>query len=213
VCRLLRTDHGEYVRLLRRVRAVPGIKHVLVASGVRYDLALRSPAFIKELASHHTGGQLSVAPEHVDDAVLQVMRKPGIGEYEKFCDQFTLESQRAGKKQFLVPYFIVGHPGSTMRDCIELALYLKRNGLRPRQVQEFIPTPMTLATAMYHTGLDPMTMRAVPVVRGLREKRMMKALLLYWDREQWPLAREALSKAGRKDLIGNDAHCLIPRGP
>jgi uncharacterized radical SAM protein YgiQ len=213
VCRLLGTDHGEYVRLLRRMRAVQGIKHVLIASGVRYDLALRSPGFVKELAAHHTGGQLSVAPEHVDEAVLATMRKPGIAAYEKFRDAFVLESERAGKKQFLVPYFIVGHPGSTLRDTIELALYLQRNGLRPRQVQEFIPTPMTLATAMYHTGLDPMSMRSVPVVRGLRDKRMMKALLLYWDREQWPLAREALLKAGRKDLIGSGPHCLIPRAP
>ncbi len=209
-CRYLRTDHGEYIRLLRAVRTVPGVKHAFVASGVRHDLALRSPAFIRELAEHHTGGQLSIAPEHVNPEVLALMRKPPASLWEQFEEAFLRASSLAGKRQFVVPYFIVGHPGSTLRDTIELALWLKRRSLRPRQIQEFIPTPMTLATAMYHTGLDPMTMKPVVVVRDLREKRMMKALLLYWDAEQWPLAREALVRAGRTDLIGRGPGSLVP---
>jgi uncharacterized radical SAM protein YgiQ len=210
ICQHLDTDHASYIELLRRLRALPGMNRVFIASGIRFDLAMRSPKFVRELAAHHTGGQLSVAPEHVCASVLRVMRKPGVESYEAFARLFEQESERAGKRQFLVPYFIVGHPGSTLSDTIELALYLKRNGLRPRQVQEFIPTPMTLATAMYHTGLDPMTLEPVHVVRGLRDKRMMKALLLYWDEAQWPLAREALVKAGRRDLIGSAPACLVP---
>jgi len=210
ICRHLRTDHGPYMQLLRAVSSTPGVRHAFVASGIRHDLALRSPAFIRELAAHHTGGQLSIAPEHVNPAVLALMRKPGADLWERFEEAFVRESDRAGKQQFVVPYFIVGHPGSTLRDTIELALWLKRRSLRPRQVQEFIPTPMTLATAMYHTGLDPMSMKPVSVVRDLREKRMMKALLLYWEPEQWPLAREALLRAGRRDLIGRGPDCLVP---
>ncbi|MBI5533482.1 MAG: YgiQ family radical SAM protein [Deltaproteobacteria bacterium] len=210
ICQHLDTDHGDYIRLLRKLRAIPAVSRVYIASGIRFDLALRSPQFVRELAAHHTGGQLSIAPEHVCAPVLAAMRKPAVEQYERFAEMFHLESERAGKRQFLIPYFIVGHPGSTLEDTIELALYLKRNELRPRQVQEFIPTPMTLATAMYHTGLDPMTLRPVQVVRGLRDKRMMKALLMYWDEAQWPLAREALAKAGRKDLIGNAPACLVP---
>jgi uncharacterized radical SAM protein YgiQ len=210
ICQQLRTDHGRYIELLRKVRSATGVKHAFVASGVRYDLARCSPAFIRELAAHHTGGQLSVAPEHVAPHVLRAMRKPGVEHYEAFDRSFAAESQRAGKQQFLVPYFIVGHPGSTLRDTLELALYLKEKGLRPRQVQEFIPTPMTLATAMYYTGLDPMTGEPIAVVRGLREKKLMKALLMYWDEAWWPLAREALAKAGRADLVGRGPGCLVP---
>jgi len=210
ICENLHTDHDPLIDLLKKVRAEPGIKKVFIASGVRYDLAERSPAFIRELAEHHTGGQVSVAPEHNDPDVLDRMKKPPIGSYERFAQAFCQASENAGKDQYLVPYFISGHPGSTLRDTIDLALYLKRNKMRPRQVQDFIPTPMAIATAMYHTGIDPLTGKAVYTATDLREKRMMKALLFYWDKEHWPLAREALRKASRRDLIGKGSHCLVP---
>jgi uncharacterized radical SAM protein YgiQ len=210
ICDNLLTDHGPLLDLLRRVRAEPGVDHAFVASGIRYDLAERSPEFIRELAAHHTGGQLSVAPEHVAPHVLDKMKKPGIESYERFAGSFCRASAAAGKEQYLVPYFITGHPGSTLADTIELALYLKQHGMRPRQVQDFIPTPMAVATTMYHTGIDPLTMTPVPVARSLREKRQMKALILWWDPKHHPLAREALRAAGRHDLIGRRPGCLIP---
>jgi uncharacterized radical SAM protein YgiQ len=210
ICENLHTDHDPLIDLLKKVRAEPGIKKVFIASGVRYDLAERSPTFIRELAQHHTGGQVSVAPEHNDPDVLDRMKKPPIGSYERFAQAFCQASESAGKEQYLVPYFISGHPGSTLRDTIELALYLKRNKMRPRQVQDFIPTPMAIATAMYHTGIDPLTGKPVYTATDLREKRMMKALLFYWDKPHWPLAREALRKAQRQDLIGKGPRCLVP---
>jgi uncharacterized radical SAM protein YgiQ len=210
ICENLVTDHAPLVKLMKKVREEPGIKRVLIASGVRYDLAERSPEFVRELARHHTGGQLSVAPEHNSDAVLDKMKKPGIKSYERFADTFCRASEAAGKEQYLVPYFITGHPGSTLKDTIELALYLKARGMRPRQVQDFIPTPMAVATTMFHTGIDPLTMEPVYTATDLREKRMMKALLFYWDKTHWPLAREALVKAGRRDLIGKAPRCLVP---
>jgi uncharacterized radical SAM protein YgiQ len=210
ICENLVTDHDPLVDLLRRVRKEPGVDRVYVASGVRYDLATRSPTFIRELATHHTGGQLSVAPEHTSPEVLEKMKKPPIEHYERFVQSFCQASDAAGKEQYLVPYFITAHPGSTLKDTIELALWLKRQNLRPRQVQDFIPTPMAIATAMYFTGVDPLTMTPVPVVRDLREKKMMKALLYWWDEEHHPLAREALRKAGRADLIGRSASSLVP---
>ncbi len=206
ICENLVTDHAPLVSLLKKVRTEPGIKRVFVASGVRYDLAMRSPEFVRELARHHTGGQLSVAPEHNDPEVLDKMKKPPVEHYERFAQAFCQASEEAGKEQYLVPYFITGHPGSTLADTIALALWLKERGMRPRQVQDFIPTPMAIATAMYYTGLDPLTGKPVHVARDLREKRMMKSLLFYWDEQHWPLAREALIKAGRSDLIG----VLIP---
>ncbi len=210
ICENLQTDHTPLVDLLRQVRAADGVRKVFIASGVRYDLAERSPTFIRELARHHTGGQLSVAPEHVKDEVLEHMKKPGVASYERFAEQFLCASQEAGKDQHLVPYYISGHPGSTMADMIDLALYLKARGMRPRQVQDFIPTPMSMATAMYYTGLDPFTRKPVYTARELREKKLQKALLLYWDPAQHPLAREALRKAGRADLIGPRPSCLVP---
>ncbi len=210
VCENLQTDHGPLIDLLKRVRKEDGIKRVFIASGVRYDLAERSPAFIKELARHHTGGQLSVAPEHVKDDVLDKMKKPGVASYERFAEQFSCASQEAGKEQHLVPYYISGHPGSTLTDMIDLALYLKARNMRPRQVQDFIPTPMSMATAMYYTGLDPFTREPVYTAKDLREKKLQKALLLYWDPAQQPLARIALRKAGRADLIGHRTGCLVP---
>jgi uncharacterized radical SAM protein YgiQ len=210
VCENLGTDHGPLIQLLRKVRAEKGVKRVYVASGVRYDLAERSPEFIKELAQHHTGGQLSVAPEHSNDGVLDKMKKPPIRSYERFAQAFCQASEEAGKDQYLVPYFITGHPGSTLQDTVELAIYLKKNSMRPRQVQDFIPTPMAVATTMYYTGIDPLTMTPVYSARELREKRMMKALIFYWDDQHWPLAREALRKAGRADLIGKGPTALVP---
>jgi uncharacterized radical SAM protein YgiQ len=210
ICENLVTDHDPLIDLLRRVRSEPGVEHVYVASGVRYDLAERSPEFIRDLARHHTGGQLSVAPEHTNPGVLEKMKKPPIEHYERFVQSFCQASEAAGKEQFLVPYFITAHPGSTLKDTIELALWLKSQNLRPRQVQDFIPTPMAIATAMYFTGVDPLTMEPVAVVRDLREKKMMKSLLYWWDETHHPLAREALRKAGRTDLIGRAASCLVP---
>jgi uncharacterized radical SAM protein YgiQ len=210
VCENLQTDHGPLIDLLRRVRREDGVRKVFIASGVRYDLAERSPAFVRELATHHTGGQLSVAPEHVSDEVLDKMKKPGVASYERFAEQFACASQEAGKDQHLVPYYISGHPGSTLADMIDLALYLKRRGIRPRQVQDFIPTPMSMATAMYYTGLDPFTRAPVYTARDLRDKKLQKALLLYWDPAQHHLARIALRKAGRAELIGHRPGCLVP---
>jgi uncharacterized radical SAM protein YgiQ len=210
ICENLVTDHKPIIDLLRKVRQEPGIKKVYVASGVRYDLAERSPEFIRELAQHHTGGQLSVAPEHSNDEVLAKMKKPGIASYERFAQAFCQASEEAGKDQYLVPYFITGHPGSTLKDTVDLALYLKGKNMRPRQVQDFIPTPMAVATTMYYTGIDPLNMQPVYSARELREKRMMKALIFYWDPEHWPLAREALREVGRQDLIGKSGYCLIP---
>jgi len=210
VCENLKTDHGPLIELMRSVRAEDGVKHVFIASGVRYDLAELSPEYVSELAAHHVGGQLSVAPEHVSPRVLEKMKKPGIESYERFQNMFACASKDAGKEQYDIPYFISGHPGSTMEDMIELALWLKKNGKRPRQVQDFIPTPMSMAACMYWTGIDPLTMTPVYTATGLREKKLQKALLLYWNPEQWDLAREALREAGRGDLIGRGPQALVP---
>ncbi len=210
VCENLKTDHQPLIDLLRQVRAEKGVKRVFIASGIRYDLAERSPEFIAELAKHHTGGQVSVAPEHSNPDVLKKMKKPGIEVYERFAQAFCQASEAAGKDQYLVPYFITGHPGSTLGDTIELALYLKRQNLRPRQIQDFIPTPMAIATAMYYTGIDPLSNEAVYTARDMREKRMMKALIFWWDPQHHALAREALKKAGRSDLIGRGPSHLVP---
>lgn len=210
VCENLVTDHAPLVSLLRKVREEKGIKKVFIASGVRYDLAELAPDFVEELAQHHTGGQLSVAPEHVDDDVLDKMKKPGAASYERFAEQFACASDKAGKDQHLVPYYISGHPGSTLGSMIQLALYLKKRGIRPRQVQDFIPTPMSMATSMYLTGLDPQTQEPVYTAKTMKEKRMQKALLLYWDPAHHDLAREALAQARRTDLIGSGPKHLIP---
>jgi uncharacterized radical SAM protein YgiQ len=210
VCENLDTDHGPLLSLMRQVRAEEGVRHVFIASGVRADLALRSPGYVEALAAHHTGGQLSVAPEHVSPRVLEKMRKPPIESYLGFQRRFQEASAEAGKEQYDIPYFISGHPGCTLSDMVELALWCKAQGRRPRQVQDFIPTPMSMAAAMYHTGLDPMTGEPVYVAKGLREKRLQKALLLWWSPEHWEDAREALREAGRGDLIGRGPRCLVP---
>jgi len=210
ICENLETDHGPLLDLMRRVRSADGVKKVFIASGIRYDLAERSPAFVAELAEWHTGGQLSVAPEHSRKEVLDKMKKPGIESYERFAEQFACASEEAGKNQFLVPYFISGHPGSSLRDMVDLAVWLKKKGMRPRQVQDFIPTPMSMATCMYYTGLDPFTKEPVYTAKEMHDKRLQKALLLYWDPAHHDEAREALIKAGRADLIGSKAHHLVP---
>jgi uncharacterized radical SAM protein YgiQ len=214
ICNNLGTDHAPLIRLYRKARALPGVKRVFIASGVRYDLAVRSPEWVKELAQHHTGGYLKIAPEHTQDGPLKHMMKPGIGAYDRFKELFQRYSAEAGKEQYLIPYFIAAHPGTTDEDMLQLALWLKRNGFRPDQVQAFLPSPMASATAMYHTGynpLRPLTMaQPVHVVKSLSERRLHKAFLRYHDPRNWPLLREALRRMGRADLIGNGKQHLVP---
>ena len=210
ICENLVTDHEPLLDLLARVRKEPGVKKTFIASGVRYDLAERSPKFIKEMATHHTGGLISVAPEHSSPEVLDKMKKPGVESYERFAEQFSCASEASGKDQYLVPYFISGHPGSTLKEMVSLALWLKKNGYRPRQIQDFIPTPMSMATSMYYTGLDPFTREPVYTAKDLKEKRLQKALIMCWDPMHHDEAREALQKAGRGDLIGTKPGCLVP---
>ena len=213
ICPNLGTDHEPVIDVMRKARDVDGVNNVFIASGVRTDLAERSPEYVAELATHHVGGHLSVAPEHVAPNTLKRMKKPGPEAYERFTAMFQSCSSEAGKEQYEIPYFISGHPGCTMEDMIELAIWLKKEGYRPRQVQDFIPTPMSVASAMYYTGIDPLTGDEVYVARGLREKKKQKALLLYWDKAHWDLAREALTEAGREDLIGHGPTCLVPPAP
>jgi uncharacterized radical SAM protein YgiQ len=210
ICEHLVTEHDPLLSLLKKVRQEKGVKRAYIASGIRYDLAERSPEFISELAKHHTGGQVSVAPEHNDDGVLDKMKKPGIGSYERFAETFQCASKDAGKDQHLVPYFISGHPGSTLKDMVALALWLKARDMRPRQVQGFIPTPMSMATSMYYTGLDPFTGEPVECARSMKDKRLQKSLLLYWDPAHHAEVREALQNAGRRDLIGSGPQALVP---
>jgi uncharacterized radical SAM protein YgiQ len=215
ICPNLNTDHSALVHLYRRARELPGIKKVLIASGVRYDLAIESPEYVRELAQHHVGGYLKIAPEHVREGPLAMMMKPGVGTYDRFKQLFDQYSKAAGKEQYLIPYFIAAHPGTTDEDMLELALWLKRNGFRADQVQAFLPSPMATATAMYHSGKNPLKRvtrdsEAVIVPRGLRVRRLHKAFLRYHDPNNWPLLREALKAMGRADLIGNGKHHLIP---
>jgi uncharacterized radical SAM protein YgiQ len=214
ICDNLGTDHAPLVALYRKARAIPGVKRVFIASGVRYDLAVRSPEWIRELAQHHTGGYLKIAPEHTEDGPLAHMMKPGIGAYDRFKQLFDRYSREAGKEQYLIPYFIAAHPGTTDEDMLQLALWLKRNGFRPDQVQAFLPSPMASATAMYHTGLSPLrslkARQPVHVVKSLAQRRLHKAFLRYHDPENWPMLREALHRMGRTDLIGSGKHQLVP---
>ncbi|MFK7930776.1 MAG: YgiQ family radical SAM protein [Myxococcota bacterium] len=210
ICKNLGTDHDPVIDVMKKVREEEGIKHVFIASGVRTDLAERSPEYVSELAKHHVGGHLSVAPEHVAPNVLKRMKKPPVAAYERFTAMFQQCSAEAGKEQYEIPYFISGHPGCTLEDMVELALWLKKEGYKPRQVQDFIPTPMSVAAAMYHTGKDPLTGEDIYVAKGLREKKLQKALLLYWDPKQHDMTREALKLAGRSDLIGKSPQHLVP---
>ncbi len=216
ICQNLLTDHGPLIRLYRRARSLSGVKKILIGSGLRYDLALESPEYIRELVQHHVGGYLKIAPEHTEAGPLSKMLKPGIGSYDRFAQLFEKFSAEAGKKQFLVPYFIAAHPGTSDEDMLNLALWLKRHGFRADQVQTFYPGPMATATAMYHSGKDPLhkvtrASASVDVVRGERRRRLHKAFLRYHDPRNWPLLRQALQAMGRADLIGNGKQHLIPR--
>jgi uncharacterized radical SAM protein YgiQ len=214
ICKLLGTDHGPLVELMRRARTEPGIRKVLVASGVRMDLAQLSPEYMKELTAHHVGGRLKVAPEHTDPTVLGLMKKPVNNNFEGFTRDFKKASRDAGKpKQALVPYFIASHPGSDLHAMIDLAVFLKRNGYRPDQVQDFIPAPFDIATCMYYTGIDPFTKQPVYVARNLHDRKLQRALMQFFKPENWFTVREALIKAGRQDLIGSGCDCLIPAQP
>jgi uncharacterized radical SAM protein YgiQ len=213
ICKLLGTDHGPLVQLMRAAREEPGVKKVFVASGIRMDLARHSPEYMRELATHHVGGHLKIAPEHTDPNVLALMKKPGIEDFEKFDQQFKAASKRAGKKQFLVPYFIASHPGSTLDSMIDLALFLKRNHYKPDQVQDFIPSPFDIAACMYHTGLDPFTKKPVFIAKHLRDRKLQRALMQFFKPENYFEVRRALEQAGRQDLIGGGCDCLIPDRP
>ena len=215
VCPNLNTDHAPLIRLYQRARQMPGIKKVLVASGVRYDLAIESPEYVKELAQHHTGGYLKIAPEALADGPLSKMMKPGVGAYYKFKELFDRYSKEAGKEQYLIPYFIAAHPGTSDEDMLELAVWLKKNRYRADQVQAFLPSPMATATAMYHSGKNPLrritrTSEEVRIPKGLKVRRLHKAFLRYHDANNWPILREALRRMGRADLIGNGKQHLIP---
>src|SRR5579884_3613820 len=214
ICKLLGTDHGPLVELMRRARTEPGIRKVLVASGIRMDLAQLSPEYMRELAEHHVGGHLKVAPEHTDPQVLSLMKKPENGNFESFARDFRKASQQGGKpKQYLVPYYIASHPGSDLHAMIDLAVFLKRNGYRPDQVQDFIPAPFDIATCMYYTGIDPFTREAVYVARALRDRKLQRALLQFFKPENYFEVRKALVEAGRTDLIGGGCDALIPAVP
>ena len=215
ICENLGTDHAPLISLYRKARAIPGVKRVTVGSGLRYDLAVRSPEYVKELVTHHVSGLLKIAPEHTESGPLSKMMKPGIGTYEKFRELFDKYSKEAGKKQHLVPYFIAAHPGTTDEDMVNLALWLKKNGFRPDQVQTFLPTPMALATTMYHSRRNPLKKvsadsESVETARAGRSRKLHKALLRWHDPENWPLIREALQAMGRRDLIGNRPDQLVP---
>jgi len=211
-CPELVADHGDYISLLRKLRAIEGVKKVFIRSGIRFDyvMADNSSAFLTELCRHHISGQLKVAPEHCSAAVLSYMGKPDFSVYRAFCERFKRTNERLGKKQFLVPYLMSSHPGSTLNDAIELALYLKEIGHRPEQVQDFYPTPGTVSTAMFYTGLDPMTGEEVYVPRTDREKKMQRALLQYAEPKNRAVVLAALREAGREDLIGYGRGCLVP---
>ena len=215
VCPNLNTDHSALISVYKRARTLPGVKKVLIASGVRYDLAVESPEYIRELATHHVGGYLKIAPEHTESGPLNKMMKPGIGTYHRFKELFDKYSKAAGKEQYLIPYFIAAHPGTTDLDMLNLALWLKKNDFRVDQVQNFLPSPMATATAMYHSGKNPLrrvtrTSEAVDVPKGMKVRRLHKAFLRYHDATNWPLLRDALKRMGRADLIGNGKHHLVP---
>jgi uncharacterized radical SAM protein YgiQ len=219
ICSNLGTDHGPLIHMYRRGRALKGVKKILIGSGLRYDLAVKSPEYVKELVQHHVGGYLKIAPEHTEQGPLTKMMKPGIGSYDKFKQLFEKFSLEAGKKQFLVPYFIAAHPGTTDEDMMNLAIWLKKNGFRADQVQTFYPSPMATATAMYHSGRNTLRKvhrtaesddETVDIVRGEKRRRLHKAFLRYHDPKNWPLLRETLKAMGRADLVGNGKHHLIP---
>ena len=211
VCKNAEVDHTDYLELLRKIRAVDKVKKVFIRSGIRYDYLIKdkNDEFFRELCMHHVSGQLKVAPEHISPKVLSYMGKPGLNVYQKFCDKFYQINKEIGKEQYLVPYLMSSHPGSTLNEAIELAVYLKRMGIRPQQVQDFYPTPGTLSTAMFYTGLDPRTMKPVYVPKTFEEKAMQRALLQSSRPENYQIVKKALIQAGRRDLIGYGPDCLI----
>ena len=216
ICKNLNTDQTPLIGLYRKARDIDGVKKILIASGLRYDLAVETPAYVEELVKEHVGGYLKIAPEHTEEGPLSKMMKPGIGTYDRFKEMFEKYSIEAGKEQYLIPYFIAGHPGTKDEDMLELALWLKQNGFRADQVQNFYPSPMATATAMYHSGKNPLRRVArsseeVTTVRGHRKRRLHKAFLRYHDPDNWPMLREALRRMGRGDLIGNGKMHLVPR--
>ena len=217
-CPAMKADHRDYTGLLRKLRKLPGVKKVFVRSGIRFDYVMADPdpdrTFLRELVEHHVSGQLRVAPEHVSDTVLAAMGKPPRAVYDAFCDTFEEINRETGKKQFVVPYLMSSHPGSTLAEAIELAEYVRDMGFNPEQVQDFYPTPSTISTCMYYTGLDPLTMEPIYVPKTPHEKALQRALIQYRNPANYDLVREALVKAGRTDLIGWDEQCLIrPKRP
>ncbi|MFR0867815.1 MAG: DUF3362 domain-containing protein, partial [Adlercreutzia sp.] len=212
-CPAMKADHRDYTGLLRKLRKLPGVKKVFVRSGIRFDYVMADPdpdrTFLRELVEHHVSGQLRVAPEHVSDTVLAAMGKPPRAVYDAFCDAFEEINRETGKKQFVVPYLMSSHPGSTLAEAIELAEYVRDMGFNPEQVQDFYPTPSTISTCMYYTGLDPLTMEPIYVPKTSHEKALQRALIQYRNPANYDLVREALTKAGRADLIGWDEKCLI----
>ncbi len=215
ICKNLNTNHDPLIQLYRKARKIKGIKRIFIASGLRYDLAVRSKTYIRELAAHHVGGYLKIAPEHIEEGPLSKMMKPGIGNYDRFKQLFDQYSKEAGKEQYLIPYFISAHPGTTDEDMLNLAIWLKSNNFRLDQVQAFLPTPLAIASAMYHTERNPLKKisydsEKVGAVRGARQRRLHKAFLRYHAPENWPLLREALKRMGRSDLIGNGKKHLVP---
>ena len=215
ICENLNTDHSDLIKLYRRVRSLKGVKKVLIGSGLRYDLAVESPEYVEELVTHHVGGYLKIAPEHTEKGPLDKMMKPGMGTYERFKKLFDKYSKKAGKEQYLIPYFIAAHPGTTDEDMMHLAMWLKKNGFRADQVQNFYPSPMATATAMYYSEKNPLRRvkrdsESVSIPKGERKRKLHKAFLRYHDPANWPLLRQALKDMGREDLIGNGKHQLIP---
>lgn len=215
ICKNMGTNHQPLIKLYRRARNLPGIKKILIASGLRYDLAIHSPEYVKELVTHHVGGYLKIAPEHTEAGPLSKMMKPGMGAYDQFKKLFDKYSRAAGKEQYLIPYFISAHPGATDEDMMNLALWLKANGYRADQVQNFLPSPMATAAAMYYSGKDPLhkvsqRSDSMFVAKGANNRRLHKAFLRYHDANNWPLLRKALKRMGRADLIGNGKRQLIP---
>lgn len=213
ICKLLGTDHGPLIDLMKDARELPGVKKVFVASGIRMDLARRDPKYMRELATHHVGGYLKVAPEHTDPHVLEMMKKPGADDFLEFDREFKKASRAAGKDQYLIPYFIASHPGSDLDAMIDLALFLKRSGYKPDQVQDFIPSPFDIAACMYHTGIDPMSMKPVAIAKNLRDRKLQRALLQFFKPENYFEVREALRRAQRMDLIGDGPGKLISSKP
>lgn len=210
-CPNMQVSHTEYLDILRKLRKIDGVKKVFIRSGIRFDYLIEdeNDEFFRELVKYHISGQLRVAPEHCSAAVLDRMGKPHIAAYKKFCDKFYSLTDRENKDQYVVPYLMSSHPGSTLKDAVELALFCKREGIHPKQVQDFYPTPGTISTAMFYTGLDPYTLKEVYVPKSEEEKTMQRALLQYFIPENKPLVIKALIKAGRRDLIGSDKKCLV----